>query len=122
MPNGQTQATNITQSVTKDGVTFYALGDQQMAADHKVYNVPDSDQLKGGTFSAWCDDDITLKTEITGEFYQTQGTTTEDIGHITQDLNFSLNAGNLQENITLTVKNAGGTYPPQTSVLTCTKN
>jgi hypothetical protein len=111
--DGSTEVMNIKYR-TENGISYYTYGSDEFAADGTVYPLADSDNLKSGTFSAMCSDDITLKNNIKGEYYY-QGS---DYGPLDMTINYSMDNGNLKQVASGTLK--GSAFPDQTA--TCTKN
>ncbi len=105
------------QQETKDGVTVYGYNGSDIPADNQVYNIPDDENLKSGTFRAWCDDDVTLKSQLLGKYWDNGAY----FGDLTLDMSFTLSGSDLHQSTTGQVVNSGGSYPINNEV-TCTKN
>lgn len=115
--DGSTSAMTITQNVNGT-VTTYNLNGSDLLADNQARPMQDDDNIKSGTFRAWCDDNITLKGEILGKYWNNGSY----FGDLTLDIGFSLAAnGDLQQVSTGNIKNTGGTYPINQTTA-CTKN
>jgi hypothetical protein len=113
-----TEVVSISQE-NKDGVMVYNYNGSALPADNQVYQIPDQDSLKQGTFRAWCDeaDATVLQTELLGKYYD-QG---QFAGDLTLDMAFSLNGTDLRQLTTGKLVNSDGEYPIGTDV-TCTRN
>ncbi len=114
--DGSTEQLAVTQE-NKDGITQYNFGGEVTPADNAVYQIPDDATLKQGTFRAWCEDDVTLKAEILGKYYD-QGTY---YGDLTLNINYSIENGNLKDYTTGSLVNTAGTYPINSETV-CTRN
>lgn len=106
------QTLSITQD-TKGSVTVYTVNGDQIPADNQVRTLPDSDDIRNGTFRAWCDDDTTFKGQILGKYYY-QGTY---FGDLTANLAFTMDNGNLKQVTKGSVKGSSGTYPIDQTVV-----
>jgi hypothetical protein len=114
--NGTSETMAVTQSA-KGTVTVYNINGSEMPADAQSYQVPDDDNLKQGTFKAWCDDDVTLKGLLVGKYYNAG----EYYGDLTMNLGWSLQGTDLKQSSNGQIVNTGGTYPI-TQDTVCTKN
>lgn len=114
--DGSTELIKVTQE-NRDGVTYYSFGDELTPADNVVYTVPDDETLKQGTFRAWCDDDVTLKAELVGKYYDAG----QFYGDLTMLMSYTLDNGNLKDVTTGSLKNDNGEYPINNE-LVCTRN
>lgn len=103
----------------KDGITIYNYNGSMIPADNQAYQVPDDQNLKEGTFRAWCDanDNVTLKTELIGKYYD-QGSY---YGDLTMNMDFSLNGTDLRQVTTGKLVNSGGEQPLNGD-MTCVRN
>ena len=104
--NGSSEVVTVSQQLV-NGVTVYNYNGSQIPADNIVYQVPDDQSLKNGTFRAWCDDAVTLKAELIGQYYD-QGAYYGDLSMI---MNFSIEGSSLKQVTTGTLKNSAGEYP-----------
>jgi hypothetical protein len=113
--DGTSENVAITQS-NKAGVEVYVYNGNEIPADKTTYDIPDDDTLKMGKFVAWCDDDVTLKTNIKGQYYN-QGSYVGDVD-LNTDFSMAGDGGlTLASSGKLTTPN--GDYPINDSV-TCT--
>lgn len=104
--DGSSEVLNITQEA-KEGVTTYNINQSLTPADNVIYTVPDDETLKEGTFRAWCNDDVTLKGELIGKYYD-QGSF---FGDLLLNIDYSLDGANLKQVTTGTLTSANGQYP-----------
>jgi len=114
--DGSKETTAITQD-TKGTVTVYNINGSDMPADGQTVLIPDSDNLKEGTFKAWCDDDLSLKGLMIGKYWN-QGAY---FGDLTMNLVWSLSGTDLRQTSNGQVVNSGGKYPV-TNETVCAKN
>lgn len=114
--DGSSEVVEMTQEL-KDGVTTYMYNGSAIPADNVVYQVPDDQTLKQGTFRAWCDDTVTLKAELKGQYYD-QG---NYFGDLVMNMEFSLAGSDLKSVTTGTLTNSGGQYPLNGETV-CTRN
>lgn len=103
----------------KDGVMVYNYNGSAIPADNQAYQVPDDQNLKEGTFRAWCDPstDTVLNTELIGKYYQDGSY----FGDLNLDMTFALDGANLKQVSKGTLTNQSDTYPLD-GELTCTRN
>lgn len=111
------ETVTISQSADKSGVITYVYNGSLIPTDNKVYDVPEDQSLKEGKFRAWCDDDVTLKTELVGKYWSNGAY----YGDLLMDMNFSKDGDSLSSVTTGSVKNATETKPLD-STMTCTHN
>lgn len=107
---GQTYSLTISQEQDKSGVTAYTINSSTLLADNKAYPIPDSEQLKNGTFKAWCDTANTsnvLNTEITGKIYS-EG---EFYADLTLTTAYTVIGSDLTATSTGSLTNTGGSHP-----------
>lgn len=112
--DGSSENVAITQS-NKAGVEVYVYNGNEIPADKTTYDIPDDNNLKMGKFVAWCDDDVTLKTNIKGQYYSDSSY----VGNVDLNTDFSMAADgslNLASSGKLTTGN--GEYPINDTV-TC---
>lgn len=114
--DGASEVVTVSQD-NKDGVVTYNYNGSQIPADNQTYKVPDDQQLKDGQFRAWCEDDVTLKTELTGKYWNNGSY----FGDLVMNMNLSLDSTNLKNVVTGNIKNSGGTYPIDNNIV-CTRN
>lgn len=114
--DGSTENVTITQSEV-NGVTVYNYNGSEMPADNQTYQIPDSEDLKEGTWRAWCDDDSTLKAELIGKYYN-QGSY---FGDLNMRMDFSIDGTSLKQVTNGNLKNTGGDYPINDE-MTCVAN
>ncbi|MGZ3723292.1 MAG: hypothetical protein ACXVA9_10195 [Bdellovibrionales bacterium] len=114
--DGSKETIAITQDM-KGTVTVYNINGSDMSADGTVNPVPDSDNLKEGTFKSWCDDDVTLKGLLTGKYYNGGSY----FGDLTMNMDWSLSGTDLKQTSNGEVVNTGGKYPI-TNETVCSKN
>lgn len=105
--DGSKEVVTIAQNKDRNNVDVYDYNGSSIITDNQAYPIPDDQQLKSGTFRAWCDDNTTLQTQLLGEYYQ-QG---NYYGHLTMNLNLSLQGNDLKQVTTGSLKNTGGEYP-----------
>jgi len=114
--DGSKQVMKITQDM-KGTTTVYNINGSDLPADKSVMNLPDDDSLKNATISAWCDDDVTLKAQILGKYYQDGSY----FGDLTANLGFSMKGKDLAQHMTGDVKASSGDYPINSDTV-CTAN
>ena len=105
--DGTNETVTITQSADKAGMVTYIYNGSEVPADNKIYDVPEDQTLKEGKFRAWCDDDVTLKSELIGKYWNNGAY----FGDLVMNINFEMDGTNLKQITTGNVKNSGGTYP-----------
>lgn len=115
--DGTKEVVTISQNKDRNNVDVYDYNGSTIVTDNNAYPIPDDQQLKGGTFRAWCDDETTLQTQLVGEYYQ-QG---NYYGRLTMNLNLSLQGSDLKQTTTGNLVNTGGTYPLNGETV-CAKN
>lgn len=115
--NGSSEVVSIAQE-QKDGVTVYNYNGSGIPADNVIYQIPDDENLKQGTWRAWCDEgrDL-LMAEILGKYYH-EGSYA---GDLTMNLEINLDGGNLKQVTAGQLVNEGGTYPFGETMV-CTRN
>ena len=116
--DGTTEAITISQD-NKDGVTVYRYNNSDLPADNQVHPIADSQNIKNGTFRAWCDEKeaTLLQTEILGKYYQDGSY----YGDLTMDMAMSLSGNDLHQVTNAKIVNSGGTYP-STGETTCVRD
>jgi hypothetical protein len=116
--DGSNEVINISQE-NKDGVIVYYYNGSAIPADNQAYPIPDDDNLKSGTFRAWCDEQNSgaLNAQVLGKYYQ-QG---QYYGDLTLNMAYMLDGQNLKENVTGSLKGAAGEQPIDSSMV-CTRN
>jgi len=114
--DGSTETVSITQA-NKSGVMVYNYNGTEIPADRITYDVPDEENIREGKFTAWCDDDVTLKANLNGKYWS-QG---NYIGDLTMDMFFSIENGNLKTTSNGVLKTGNGDYPVDSNVV-CTRN
>ncbi len=105
--DGTNETVSITQSADKAGMVTYIYNGSQVPANNQIYDVPDDQSVKQGKFRAWCDDDVTLKSQLIGKYWSNGSY----FGDLTMNMNFQIESGNLKQVTTGNVVNSGGTYP-----------
>jgi hypothetical protein len=115
--DGSKEVVTIAQNKDANNVDVYNYNGSTILTDNVAYPIPDDQQLKQGTFRAWCADDTTLQTQVVGKYYQ-QG---NYFGDLTMNLNLSLKGTDLHQVTIGSLKNTGGEYPLNGDV-TCTHN
>lgn len=113
--DGSSENVTISQE-DKSGVTVYNYNGSSIPADNQVYPIPDDQTLKNATFRAWCEN-ASLKGNIVGKYYNNGS----EFGDLDMVMDLSLDGTNLKNVTTGTLKNSGGTYPLDGSVV-CTRN
>jgi hypothetical protein len=113
---GQTSAMALTQD-TKSNVTVYTLNGSDLQADNQARPMPPDADLQNATIRGWCNDDVTLHTELLGKVYQNG----QYVGDLKLALDFAMNAKNLNQVASGTIVNGTQTYPINTTI-TCTPN
>ena len=114
--DGSSDVLTVSQE-NKDGVTLYIFGGEVTPADNAIYTIPDDATLKQGTFRAWCDDSVTLKAQILGQYYDAG----QYYGDLTLNINYTIENGNLKDYTNGTLVNSNGTYPINSETV-CTRN
>jgi hypothetical protein len=67
-PDGSSE--KIVLSQTLDGnITVYNVNGSNIVADNKVYPVPDDANVRNAYFRAWCDDTVSLKGHLVGQYF-----------------------------------------------------
>src|ERR1035437_10237624 len=66
--DGSKEVMNVTQD-TKGTVTTFSINGSEMVADGQVRPVPDDANIKNANFKSWCDDDVTLKGLLVGQYF-----------------------------------------------------
>lgn len=115
--DGSKEVISISQTTDRNGLTIYNYDGSEIPADNKHYVVPDDQTLKEGTFRAWCEDNVSLKTQLLGKYYQDGGY----YGDLTLNVDFSLNGRELRQVTSGSVKNTGGQFPLSGNT-TCVRN
>mgnify|MGYP001497371882 CR=1 FL=1 len=105
--DGTSEVVAISQSADKAGVVTYLYNGSEVPADNVTYDIPDDQDIKGGKFRAWCDDDITLKSEMTGKYWNNGSY----FGDLVMNISFEMEGTSLKQTTTGSVVNSGGTYP-----------
>lgn len=113
--DGSSEVVTISQE-NKAGVTIYNYNGSSLPADNQVYPIPDDETLREATFRAWCDGS-SLKGNILGKYYN-EG---NYFGDLNMTLDLSLDGTNLKSVTSGTIKNSGGTYPLDGSIV-CNRN
>ena len=113
--DGSSETVSISQSADKAGMVTYIYNGSELPADNQIYDVPEDQTLKEGKFRAWCDDDMTLKSELIGKYWNNGSY----FGDLMMNINFEMDGTSLKQVTTGSVKNSGGDYPIDEQVL-CT--
>ncbi len=115
--DGSSEVVTVSQD-QKDGVTVYNYNGSEMPADNQTYQIPDDENLKQGTWRAWCDaGSEVLAAQILGKYYN-QGSYA---GDLTMNIAISLNGGNLQQVTNGQLVNSGGSHP-FSETMVCNRN
>ncbi len=114
--NGQAEAISLTQEI-RDGVTYFKMGNAELAADNQARAIPEDDSMKEGSLRGWCEP-YALKVEVLGKVYDSG----EFFGDLAAQISFSLNAENNLDRVTSgTLKAVKETYPLD-NTMTCIRN
>ncbi len=111
--DGTSEVVTLSQD-NKAGVEVYNYNGSIITADNASYSIPDDQTLKEGQFKAWCDDAITLKSNILGKYFQDGSF----VGDLDMNIFLSLENGSLKSVTSGTLTNTGGVYPLDDTV-TC---
>ena len=113
--DGSSEMVTISQE-NKAGVEIYNYAGSMVTTDNVARPMPDEDNLKKGTFRAWCEGDK-LKTKVIGQYY-TNGTY---YGPLTFAATITKNGFDFKKLTTGNVKSSAGDYPLNSEV-TCSFN
>src|SRR4051812_42353210 len=90
--DGSQEVITITQDL-KAAVPTYNLNGSEVLADNIAKPMADDANIRNSTVRAWCDDDVTLKAEMLGQYFN-NGTY---YGDLTLNLGFTLTNGDFSQ-------------------------
>jgi hypothetical protein len=115
-PDGNSE--KIALSQTLDGnITVYNVNGSNIVADNKVYPVPDDANVRNAYFRAWCDDTVSLKGHLIGQYFHNNAF----YGDLELNFLYSLVNGNLKQVATGTLSNSNGERSLNSETI-CTRN
>ena len=100
-------------SPARNNVTTFVYNGSTMPANDMTYSLPDDPNIKSATFRAWCDDDVTLKGQILGQYWNDNA----DLGNLTMDLLYMVSESKLHQVTSGQVVNGKTTYPINNEVV-----
>ena len=114
--DGSKEVMTVTQD-TKGNLTTYNVNGSDIITDNVAKPMQDDANIKNATFRSWCDDDVTLKGELIGQYFNNG----KFYGDLTVALNYSMSGSDLKQNVDGQVVGSNGTQPIKQETV-CTKN
>lgn len=100
--DGTKETLTVTQAV-RSGITQYTVNGSTILADQQVYQLPDSEDLKQASQTAWCEGEI-LNVATAGNYFQQN----QLIGELMMVIQVTLTGNTLKQALNGSLKNQEG--------------